>query len=48
MFTATKIIEEHLGLVKNDLKKNRNIFQVIKERDLAIILINNRSRPPIM
>ncbi|KAH6667754.1 hypothetical protein B0J14DRAFT_567124 [Halenospora varia] len=43
---ATKIVEKHLGPVKDDLKKSRNIFQVMKEGGPAAMLVDDGGRPP--
>jgi hypothetical protein len=45
---ATKIVKKNLGLTKEDFKRMRNIFQVMKEGAPAAVLIDDGGRPPTM
>jgi hypothetical protein len=42
------MVEKHLGLVKDDLKRSRKIFQVMKEGSPVVMLVDDRGRPPTM
>lgn len=48
MSAATRMVEKHLGPIKDDLKRSRKIFQVMKEGGPAAVLVDDGGRPPTM